>query len=360
MGFTATSMASIDPTPQTGVRYFLTPGQAWEAMLHDCAMAQQSIYFEQYILMNDALGQRFFGLLTDKAKQGVDVHLVLDRVGSRYTYDSDLVRRLCQAGGRVQFFNKIGVQHLFQPRRWFPRNHCKNLIIDSSIAYVGSVCFAANMRDWRDTQARFTGDLVAKVEQACKTQLRNQPVSVQEGYAFIATSPKLGRNPLYAELLQRIRTARKEVLLVTPYFLPPRRLLRVLCNAADRGVTVRVMLSHQSDVRIADYASQTYYPRLLRHGIQILHYHKTILHAKYAVIDDDWATVGSSNLDYLSLLRNRESNLVISNTTGVSHLRNHFQDDLRFCTRITRDDYKRIPQLHKLIGAIGHMFRWVL
>src|SRR5690606_30610731 len=111
--------------------FYKSPGQAWEAMLADCRAATDSIEMEQYILCNDKIGRSFLSLFLEKQRQGVKIRLLLDRIGSRFVYDSDLIRALLDAGAQIRFYNPPRFAHVLRPWRWFPRNHAKTLLIDS-------------------------------------------------------------------------------------------------------------------------------------------------------------------------------------------------------------------------------------
>jgi len=344
----------------TKVDFYLSPDEAWQAMYQDCGNASQSIFMEQYILMNDDVGRKFLHLFLEKAQQGVQIHLMLDRVGSRSLYGSRIIRELRHAGATIDFYNIIGVLNLFRPHTWFPRNHSKNLVIDETIAYAGSVCFAAYMRHWRDTHMRITGPVVEKIINSHKKKAKNKIAVSAQSLDYVATTPKLKTNPLYKQLLQEIRDAKHEIKLVTPYFLPPRKLLTTLSKAVKRGVDVQIMMSMESDSAFTDDVSYSYLPRMFKKGIRIFLYNKTFLHAKYMMIDSRWATVGSTNLDYLSLLRNQEANILIYEPEIISQLQSHYNQDLDDCDEINMAFYQRLPWVRKLIGKIGHIFRWVL
>ena len=260
----------------------------------------------------------------------------------------------------MRFYNVINLFTLFKPGKWFPRNHRKNLIIDSKIAYIGSVCMAEHMRDWRDTHTKFTGGLVAKVEAARKPKYKNHVSRHHGPYDYIAVSARLNRNELYKQLLQKIHSAEKDIRLVTPYFLPPRKLLKALGNAVKRGVTVQVMMGAKSDIRLADIVSRSYLPRLFKLGIDVVLYEANLLHAKYMMVDHDWATVGSTNLDYLSLLRNKEANIIIYDEEKIAELHGHYDNDLTSSENISLDYYRRLPWAYRVLGKLGHSIRWIL
>ncbi len=359
------TVEAADPS-ETALHFYLSPAETWAAMYADCLSAQKSILFEQYILEKDGAGDRFMRLFAEKARQGVHIHLVLDGVGSMSQIGAPLIDEIRRNGGHVRFFNPVRWYNLFTPARWFPRSHIKTLAVDSSVAYVGGVCIAKYMEFWRDTQARATGPIVSEIETRLldghRLFRRRKRTSGGQAPAvrYEIHHPRLGRNLLYRELLQEIRRAERRVWLVSPYFLPPLRLRRALRAAARKGVDVRVMMSRKTDVRLADHVSHSFFPQFFRAGIKIDLYDKTVLHAKYAIIDGGWATVGSTNMDYLSLLTNREANLILRDAAAIGELQAHFSQDLLHCIRADMQYWRDRPLLHKIAGYAGRTIKHIL
>ncbi len=336
-------------------------------MYEDCLVAECSIEFEQYILRGGEIGRRFMTLFANKAKKGVIVNLLLDRVGSRDLFGSKLVEDIIDAGGTVNFYNSIGWLNLFAPATWFPRNHSKIMIIDSKIAHIGSVCIADYMAEWRDSHARITGVLVAEIakdfsyiwKQSMGRQgiSRIMEISEDPDFDYLIAKPHLTPSPIYLELLAQIRRAEKHIYMATPYFLPPQGLRRALRMAARRGVDVRVILTEQTDVPLAVRVSRSYFPQLLREGIRLFSYQGTVYHAKYSSIDGHWATMGSVNLDYLSLLENREANIVMTHRETIQELERQFFQDLSSCEEIKSEFWRKIPLKDKIIGYLGRLVK---
>lgn len=353
--------------------FYHTPHDAWQVMYDDCAGAESSIYVEHYIMRDDEIGRRFIRLFIDKVKQGVEVALVLDYVGSRGLDKSPLIDEFRKAGGALYFFNPLKWSDIVKPWKWFPRNHNKILLVDHYIGHIGSVCFCDIMRNWRDIHMRFTGRLVQMIEQDFKKLIcvfegnkkerhffaRQKPVPYGRFY-YATSEPHLGTNVIYKELLNRIRHAKKEIYLVTPYFLPTKRLLRAIRKAAKRNVAVHIMVSEKTDVPIADRVSRSYMPKLFRRSIHMKLYEPEVLHAKYAVIDREWAMLGSTNLDYLSLLRNREANILVQDKGVVDYLVAQFAKDSMSCIDADWDYWDRTPLSYKLAGYLGRIFKRIL
>lgn len=352
---------------QNPIQFFLDPPTVWEAMYADCKAATQSIDFEQYILNNDEVGQRFLKLFADKAAEGVQVRLLLDRVGSRSVYETEWVKAIKEKGGHVHFYGGRSWLNIFVPWRWFPRNHTKVMLIDSKIAYIGSACIEKDMSDWRDTQIRLVDILANDIKAEFQLTWNNvierkkkKPYYASPSgktWRYVVNQPRIMPNPIYRELLREIRHAKKAIYLATPYFVPPWPLRRALGRAVKRGVKVNIMMAEKSDVTLADNVSRSYFYRLLRKRINIFLYQKNVLHTKYAVIDDQWATIGSTNMDYLSLMHNREANVITSDEKVIDELESHFNNDLKDCIKVDKAYYKSIPLKTKIIGHLGRVMR---
>lgn len=360
-----------DNASDTEIKFFLSPHETWAAMYDDCVNAQESIEFEQYIINNDEVGEKFAKLFAEKSRQNIKVRLILDKVGSNNMVSSPYFKEIRENGGDVYFYNPITWFNILLPHTWYPRNHTKTMLIDSKTAYTGGVCLAAYMHDWRDTQARFTGGIVEDVKtdftnllrqfKGAKRRLPSYIARASTGaFRYVVSRPHLGGSPIYREMLQEIKQAQERVCIASPYFLPPRRLRRALRNAVQRGVKVEIMSSEKTDVPLADCVGKSYYPQVIHFGIRVMLYQKSVLHAKYSIIDGKWATIGSTNIDYLSLTRNREANIILRDGQTVAELQSHFDRDLLDCTEATMEYYRSLPFYIRAIGFVGRLFRKML
>lgn len=333
-------------------------GEIWEQIYQDCLVAQASIDFEQYILRNDHNGQRFIELFIAKAEGGIQVRLLLDRVGCRTLYRSPLIKKLRAAGGKVYFYNPINWLNLPFPGTWFPRNHIKMVKVDSRIAWVGGACFADYMRDWRDLQFRISGNMAQSIPFGWEQFSKVGQMEEQQDFHYVIATPN--SKPIYAELRQKILNAKHEILLATPYFIPPWRLESALQSAVARGVSVKIIMSVKTDVPMAVRVAQSYFPRLIRKGLQIYVFESEVFHAKYMVVDGKWATLGSTNIDYLSLFRNREANLVMTDQKLVGMVRQNFDRDLQECEKITKDFWYNMPWHKRCFGFCMRAIKTIL
>lgn len=354
----------------TDMKFYYRTSDIWDAMYADCEAARTSIEFEQYIIMDDGAGRRFLELFAQKAAQGVKVRLMFDGVGSRGLLISPHLDRIRKAGGEIHFFNPLHSGRAFNPRRWLPRSHVKTMLIDGRIAHTGSACLWEVMEHWHELHCRFTGAGVSDVanhfasiweaEEKDERIHGTNPQDMNAKAAYAVSAPALRMNPIYRHLLAQIKAAKSSVRLVTPYFLPPHRLRRALIKAARRGVKVEIIMSAKTDVPLADHVSHSYFPGLLRHGIRLYLYPYQVLHAKYAIIDEAWATVGSTNMDYLSLLRNREANLIIREHEALVDLRAASDKYLRDARQADMQFVRSIPWTQRLAGYLGRCMKEVL
>lgn len=342
----------------TNLTFYTRTKETWDSMYEDCEKAQTSITFEQYMLIGDETGNRFLKLFIAKARAGVSVHLLLDAVGSHKIRGSALLHELEEAGGKVRFYNPLKIWHIFHPSRWLPRDHCKTMMIDSKIAYTGGVCIADFMRSWHDLHVRITGDLVEHMQSG---QSLNPDRGIDEArgdtdlYRYVGKFSKFRPNPIYRELIKNINKAEYEVCMVTPYFFPPGRLRKAMKKAVRRGVRVRVIVSEKTDIPLASFFSRTYFRRLMQKGVEVLVYDEATLHAKYAIVDEKWTTMGSTNWDYLSLFYNREANLIIKEKAVIAKMKAIFENNAQVCK--TADH--RVPLWVKIFWPIIRRLRKV-
>jgi cardiolipin synthase len=162
-----------------------------------------------------------------------------------------------------------------------------------------------------------------------------------KGFQFITNSPNIGKRYLYQELIQAIRGAKNYIYLTTPYFVPDRRMRRVLRLAAKRGVEVKILVPKTSNYPLVDSGSHAYYDKLISSGIRIFQYYGELLHAKTAVIDDTWATIGSFNLDSLSFLYNFEANIVSTNALFAKEIREYFENDMTSSQEVSLSEWRK-------------------
>lgn len=309
-------------------------------MLKDIAAARTLIRMESYIFADDVIGQRFATALMAQARLGRRVHLRVDYAGSRWAFGSALVRELRAAGVRFEWSHRW---QWTRPWAFHRRNHRKLLIVDDAVAYLGgfNVHAASSFESvgavrWRDTHVRFQGPAVAEAIHVFEESMCEAEHARSESHPFwvLPNANRSCRRRLRCEIDRVFSTAERRIWLTTPYFVPDHRLRRRLIRAARRGVDVRVLTPAKSDVPIAQWAARALYSALLKQGVRVFEYQPRLLHAKTLVVDEQWATVGTANLDYRSLFVNAEVNLIAIDGGFNAALAEQFCADLKSAREI--------------------------
>jgi cardiolipin synthase len=329
----------------SGAEYF-------PALLAAIESATREIYLESYIFADDEIGHEVAGALCRAANRGVQVNVTVDGFGAR-NFATDFLPRLSAAGVRTLLYRpEIGRFHLRRHR--LRRLHRKLVVIDARIAFVGGINILDDnnapeaMRPHFDYAVSVEGPLLRQIHHAVrrmweivswanfKRRFRLgppaapccEPVGQQSG-AFLIRDNIRHRNDILHAYLEAINEARDEILIANAYFLPGVRFGRALQAAARRGVKITVLLQGKTDHPLFRYATQALYAAALKAGIRIFEYEKSFMHAKVAVIDRHWATVGSSNIDPFSLLLAKEANLLVRDTDFAMTLHNSLHEAIR-------------------------------
>ncbi len=329
---------------RTGTEYF----PALEAA---CEAARHEIYLETYIFEDDATGQRIGAALARAAGRGVTVYLMIDAFGSKDLGD-DFLLALRQANVRVlKYRPQISPWTLRRER--LRRLHRKIAVIDARVAFVGGINIIDDMHTPRQVPPRFDyavrveGPLLAPIHAAVVnlwtlvmwTQFRRRgPLNQIEvtavpcgphTAAFVVRDNLRHRNDIESAYLKAIAGARHQVLIANAYFFPGKSFRRALADAVERGVRVVLLLQGRVEYVLLHYASRALYRFFLDAGVEIYEYRRSFLHAKVAVVDDHWSTVGSSNIDPMSLLLAREANVLIDDAEFAGELKASLDEAMR-------------------------------
>lgn len=348
-----------------GFTLFTEGDVLYESMLADIAGAKVGIRLETYILAGDEIGWRFGEALVNKLQQGISVRVIADAAGVMLWGGQQLVNFMIQQGVRLELFHRW---HWREPLRYNRRDHRKLLVIDDGTLYLGgfnihrenSRALVGETR-WRDTHIRVNGELVREAallfdivwQKKRHWRARSGPVIS----ALVPNHNHVCRQDLHGLFAESFESAAKTVYVTTPYFVPDHRTQRALKTAAQRGIDVRLLLPGKNDVWLAQWASQAAYAELLFAGVRIYEYLPRVLHAKTAVVDGTWATLGTANLDYRSLFINYEVNLVSRDTYLCQELHACFMDDLSYAEEITKRDWAKRPWNRHVSESIGWMAR---
>jgi cardiolipin synthase len=339
--------------------FFTVTNEAWEAMLEECEKAEVSIDMEQYIFTNDNIGKRFLEILIQKKKAGVKIRIICDTVGSYFFYNSPIPDNLRAMGIEIKFFNIISPWRIHNIFSWYFRNHRKILVIDGRVAIVGGSGIREDMKFWRDTNVKIDG-LIAKEVQESFNEMwllageRNIFTRIKryrkqnKRVHFVTNAPYPRKRLLYHRFIRALRSSKKSILLTTPYFVPNTKLLDTLKSAVRRGVEVKIIVPQTSDTILVNRASHSFFKELLLAGIKIYQYPHFFIHAKTALVDDEWVTIGSFNFDNLSFLYNHEANIVSQNPDFIFPIKKHFEEDLTKCIETNIETWKKRPILWKM------------
>lgn len=337
--------------------------------------ATDRVFLDTYIFANDATGQRIAAAMLRAAQRGVAVHLLVDGYGAQ-AYPSISLRMLRDKGIAALIYRPAISPLRFQ-RQHLRRLHRKLAVIDRSTAFVGGINIVDDI-DARTKLPRFDfavqieGPLLAPIlremrnlhNRVARAQLhtpraqRDPPAAPASAgntrAAFVLRSSLRHRRDIEHAYLQAIDAAQHEIIIANAYFLPGHRFRKALIQAAARGVNVRLLLQGYSDHPWVHYATRGLYAQLLAAGIGIHEYQAGEMHAKAAVIDDHWATVGSSNIDPLSLMLSREANVVIDDQvfaqTLASLLKTAIVNDAR---QITHVDWRKRAWLERALSRVA-------
>ncbi|MDP9194424.1 MAG: cardiolipin synthase [Acidobacteriota bacterium] len=342
-------------------------GAFWEAVFRDIEAAKETIHYETFLSKEGELTRRMSATLCRKAKEGVDVRVMLDGSGGK-NYGKQGLADMCDAGIKVHKYHPIELRNLGILNN---RDHRKIFIIDGRIGYVGGHCLVDNWlgdaedkQHFRDISARVEGPVVAQLQSAFAENWIEETGEVPAGPNIfpeleevgdmkahvVWTSPAGSPSTLKLLHYMAIHAARKSITIQNPYFLPDPDARDSLLAAAKRGVAVRIMIpaTSASDSKIVQHASHHHYGTLLKGGIRLFDYGKTLLHQKVIVIDGCWAAVGSTNFDDRSFEVNDEVSLVVYDEGFAGELEETFERDLEHATEMHFEPWKNRPVLHKL------------
>lgn len=355
----------------------LIDGQkAFAVMFDDIQNAKNHINIETYSIADDTIGRRFSDLLIQRRMSGVRVNFIYDSCGCSET-PSAFFKKLEMAGIRTLEFNPTRQSVSFQ------RNHSKLLIVDGRIAITGGInisekyvtnCSGPEKRKRRrDTNIRITGPAVAELQRQFLSTWKETIGEAPEGNLFptpscvgtdlvrvVASTPGRENRIPYLTYLYAIRNASYSIHLTHSFFAPDEQILDALRQAAKGGVDVKIILPYKGISRMVQDAGRFHYTSLLSSGVKIYERQNKVLHAKTAVIDGIWSTVGSTNLDNWSLLRNNEVNTVILSRDFAREMETMFAEDLARSREVLLEEWQSRPFFWRINQWLANLFRYWL
>lgn len=369
----AASLTDLEPTGGNSVEFLAESEQATERMRDALLGAKHSIWAESYIIQKDQTGQRFLDALAQKARDGVEVRLLYDAIGS-FSIDAGRLEALNAAGGRASAFLSVNPLR----KRWAVnlRNHRKLIVVDGKIGFTGGMNIGDEYsgrlrrrlrelrqpeeRHFRDAHLRIEGPAVAEMAQAfaedwafaTDEELKLPSAGVphddiglldvhdEDGSAVVAvipSGPDQKHNANGMVHFAGIASARRRIWIESAYFIPDQAILTALVSAALRGVDVRVIVPACSDAALVRAAARSYYPALLRGGVRVFEYLPSMLHSKTVVVDGRWGLVGSANMDIRSFRLNFELGALVMGRDFARRLEERFEADAAQSREVTAD-----------------------
>jgi len=341
------------------VRLLKDAAENFPAWLDAIRGAERSIFFESYIIREDATGREFRDALLARARAGVRVRVLHDWLGSPGKVLSGFWRPLLAAGASVRVFNP---PRFDSPLGWLSRDHRKSICVDGRVAFVSGLCVAdawlgdpaSGKEAWRDTGIEIRGPGVADVERAFAqvwaatgVQLGNDeltdPAAIPPAgdvlLRVVASAPATAGLMRLDQLIASI--ARVRLWLTDAYFVPVAAYVQALCAASKDGVDVRLLVPGASDIPVVSLVSRMSYRPLLEAGVRVFEWNGTMLHAKTAVADGRWARVGSTNLNLASFIGNYELDVAVEDAGFAIAMERQYRDDLRHATEIVLQRRRR-------------------
>lgn len=384
-------MASVSAQPlYRGNRVeLLVDGPAtYEAMLDAIGSATHHVHLETYIFNDDNVGRRFADALIERSKAGVEVRIIYDSFGSR-TASDEFFERMQDGNIELISFHPVNPLDGGNPLDLNVRDHRKILVVDGTIAFTGGINIDRNYssssglvrrtsrrQGWRDTHIAVTGPGVEGFQRLFLHNWMEQegtlpaavgeylPALEPEGEHLVRVLSATGGDGEMSAIRVAyglaLQLATERIWITQSYFGPDADFLTLMKDAAGRGVDVRIAVAGVSDAPLLLALSRFYYGDLLRAGIHIYESTDSVLHAKTAVVDRVWSTVGSSNLDYRSFLHNHEVNAVIVGREFSRQLEELFEKDTERSREVMLEEWKKRPLTERFHEWLGWLLRYWL
>lgn len=346
----------------------------FNALFEEIENAKRSVHVMYYIVKKDSMGYALIDALTSKAKEGLEVRLLIDALGGRQI-SRKMLKPFTDAGGKFAFFFPPKLKYLTLKLNY--RNHRKLVVIDGKIGYLGGFNVAdeymgrsKKFGNWRDTHLRLTGSCVQDLNarflldwrSASKEPLMLASAFFNEiidegstGVQIVSCGPDSRRSEIKRGYLKMISSAKNNIYIQTPYFVPDSSITESLKNAISSGVDVRIMIPSMPDHMFVYWATYSYVGDLLRHGARIFIYNNGFLHAKNICVDGEVASVGSANFDMRSFYLNFEVNAFIYDECEVCKLEDIFEKDMDHSEELTWEKYCNRSLIIKFKESISRL-----
>ncbi|MDX8341333.1 cardiolipin synthase [Draconibacterium sp. IB214405] len=347
--------------------------QTFDYIIKAIEKARHHIHMEYYIFANDKIGNKLKDLLIKKRKEGVEVRVIVDDVGS-WGLTKRFFKELIANDVEIRPFMEVRFPRFTSRVNY--RNHRKIIVIDGKVGFVGGLNIAdryiegmKGLGHWRDTHLQLNGDAATTLQVIfaadwyfiTKQNLYGfryfPPLSDAPGVPvqISASGPDYSWKSIEQGFFSAIAGAHKKVYLVTPYLMPPQELITALKTAALSQLDVRIIIPEKSDATISKWCSFSYVEELLEAGVRIYFYQNGFIHSKYLLVDDHISSVGTSNFDFRSFETNFEANAFIYQKEFADELEQHFLTDLKNCREIKYQEWHKRSLFFKVRESLAHI-----
>lgn len=353
--------------------------ETFPALFEALLKARKFIHLEYYIIAEGRLTLRLKEILLEKAREGVEIRIIYDDVGS-WSLSKSFIRELKCAGIQIYPFLPVRFHHFANKANY--RNHRKIAVIDGEVGFVGGLNIADRYMDgvpeigiWRDTHLQVAGEVVTSLQviflidwyfvrqELLLDKGEYLPYVCEEGNVIVqavTSGPDSDWASIQQAFFTLINMAKKYVFISTPYFMPGETTLNSLKTAAMSGVDVRILLPHKSDSWLTQWCTRSYVEELLEAGVRIYWYQKGINHSKVIIVDGIVASVGTANMDLRSFEQNFEVSLIIYDREVAKSLAASFLEDLKASTEGTIQRWKFRSKRRKVCESVARLFAPVL
>jgi len=347
--------------------------QTFDRIIEAIEKARHHIHMEYYIFADDKIGNKIKDILIKKRKEGVEVRIIVDDVGS-WGLTRKFFREL-QAND-IEIYPFMEVRFPRFTSRVNYRNHRKIIVIDGKTGFIGGINIAdryvegmKGLGHWRDTHLQIGGDAATTLQVIFAADWYFITKQNLYGYRYFpplsdapgvpvqvpASGPDYSWKSIEQGFFAAITTARKRIHIVTPYLMPPPELKEALKTAALSQVDVRIIIPEKSDASLSRWCSFSYVEELLEAGVRIYLYQKGFIHSKYLLVDDSISSVGTSNFDFRSFETNFEANAFIYQKEFTNELEEHFLSDLQYCREVRYREWRKRPLFDKIRESLAHI-----
>ena len=367
--------------PGNRITLLRSGGEYFPALVGAIDRAEREVWLETYLYADDDVGRIVTAALVRAARRGIAVRLLVDGWGAKHYLTTSLEAELVRGGVALLKYRPEVAPWQFRANR-MRRLHRKLCHVDGRIAFLGGINIIDDVNTPGQTPPRvdfavsIEGPLLVAIMRTMQrvwainelVQFRHNEVPLfpsprraqragAQTAKFVIRDNLRHRRDIERTYLAAIRTAKRDVLIASSYFFPGIRFRRALIAAARRGVTVTLLLQGRVEYLLLHYATRALYGQLLSSGITIQEFHRSFMHAKVAVVDDDWATVGSSNIDPYSLLMAREANVFVRDPYFSEQLRSELREMIENGSRRIRPQHWAMrPRVYKALGWIAYGF----